>query len=181
MIQILGKGGFAKEVVAALKPLPCKMGEYAEIDAFDKKAYSLIAIGDVKARRILANKYKFEYARLCKGLLLNPDTIRFGEGTIICHGCILTTDIEIGKHVIINLNCTIGHDVKIGDFCTLSPGANISGEVTIGEDCYIGTNAVVREKISICSGVTIGAGGVVVKDIIEPGIYIGNPAKKLEK
>ena len=33
--------------------------------------------------------------------------------------------------------------------------------------------------VSICDQVVIGAGSVVTKDITEPGIYAGNPAKKL--
>lgn len=34
-------------------------------------------------------------------------------------------------------------------------------------------------KITICNFVTIGAGAVVVKDITEPGTYVGNPIKKI--
>ena len=33
--------------------------------------------------------------------------------------------------------------------------------------------------MSICSDVTIGMGGVVVKDIADAGVYIGNPLKQL--
>jgi UDP-3-O-[3-hydroxymyristoyl] glucosamine N-acyltransferase len=68
----------------------------------------------------------------------------------------------------------------IGDYVTFSPGVNVSGNVNIGDNCYIGTNAVIREKINICSDVVIGAGGVVVKDITEPGVYVGNPVKKIK-
>jgi serine acetyltransferase len=31
-----------------------------------------------------------------------------------------------------------------------------------------------------CNDVTIGMGAVVVKDITEPGIYVGNPARRLK-
>jgi len=46
---------------------------------------------------------------------------------------------------------------------------------------YFGTNSCVRQKITICDNVTIGMGGVVVKNITEPGVYIGNPVQKLVK
>lgn len=140
---------------------------------------TVIAIGDVAVRKKVADLFlMLRYAPVLFGTQYADNKI--GRGTIICPGTILTTGITIGRHVIINLNCTIGHDCVIGDFVTISPGANVSGNVTIGEGCYIGSNAVIREKISICSGVTIGAGGVVVKDITEPGVYVGSPAKRIK-
>jgi acetyltransferase-like isoleucine patch superfamily enzyme len=45
---------------------------------------------------------------------------------------------------------------------------------------YFGTNSSVRQGITICQDVVIGMGGVVVKNITESGIYVGNPATKLE-
>jgi len=33
--------------------------------------------------------------------------------------------------------------------------------------------------VSICDQAVIGAGAVVTKDITEPGVYAGNPARKL--
>jgi acetyltransferase-like isoleucine patch superfamily enzyme len=34
--------------------------------------------------------------------------------------------------------------------------------------------------VTICDQVVIGAGSVVTKNITEPGIYAGNPARKLK-
>nr|HQU73633.1 N-acetyltransferase [Calditrichia bacterium] len=33
--------------------------------------------------------------------------------------------------------------------------------------------------VRICDNVVIGAGSVVTRDITEPGIYAGNPARKI--
>jgi acetyltransferase-like isoleucine patch superfamily enzyme len=33
--------------------------------------------------------------------------------------------------------------------------------------------------VSICDGAVIGAGAVVTSDIAAPGIYAGNPARKI--
>jgi sugar O-acyltransferase (sialic acid O-acetyltransferase NeuD family) len=107
--------------------------------------------------------------------------VNIGPGTIICPGSALTTHITIGSHVLVYLNCTIGHDTIIGDFCTLSPGVNISGNVTMGSGVFVGTGAVVLERLSICDNAIIGAGAVVTKSILEPGVYVGVPAKKINK
>lgn len=106
--------------------------------------------------------------------------ITIGDGTIICAGNILTTDITIGDFVHLNLDCTVGHDSIIGDFSTISPGVHISGNVAIGKRVFIGTGAVLLEKISICDDAIIGAGAVVTRPVTEAGTYAGIPAKKIK-
>jgi acetyltransferase-like isoleucine patch superfamily enzyme len=44
----------------------------------------------------------------------------------------------------------------------------------------VGTNATIL-PVTICDQVVIGAGAVVTKDIVEPGIYAGNPARLLRR
>ena len=44
---------------------------------------------------------------------------------------------------------------------------------------WVGIGATVKNGIKICDNCLIGAGAVVVKDILNPGIYIGTPAKML--
>ena len=46
----------------------------------------------------------------------------------------------------------------------------------VGNRVSIGTNATVL-PVCICDDVVIGAGSVVTKDITQPGIYCGNPAR----
>jgi len=104
-------------------------------------------------------------------------TIKFGEGSIICPGVRITTDVVIGNHVLINLNSTIGHDVSIGDFSSIMPGSNISGNVTIGKATLIGSGAVILQGIKIGNNVIVGAGAVVTKDVLDSKTVVGVPAK----
>jgi len=48
----------------------------------------------------------------------------------------------------------------------------------IGNNVSIGTNSTIL-PVRICDNTVIGAGAVVTKDINEPGIYAGNPARKI--
>ena len=89
------------------------------------------------------------------------------------------TNIKIGSHAHLNLHTTIGHDCEIGDYFTTAPGVKVSGNCKIQECVYIGTNASIKEKISINSFVTIGLNAGVVKNITEPGIYVGTPSKRI--
>jgi acetyltransferase-like isoleucine patch superfamily enzyme len=65
-----------------------------------------------------------------------------------------------------------------------SAGAPAGGDVNLWQSTKIcnkvsiGTNATIL-PVFICDNVVIGAGSVVTKDIIESGIYAGNPAKKI--
>jgi acetyltransferase-like isoleucine patch superfamily enzyme len=48
----------------------------------------------------------------------------------------------------------------------------------IGNNVSIGSNTTVL-PVAICDDVVIGAGSVITKDITEPGVYAGNPAKMI--
>jgi len=111
---------------------------------------------------------------------VEPDTV-VGAGTMIFHRAVINTGTFLGNHVIINTGAIIEHDVIIGENTFIGPGAIISGNVTIGRDTYIGAATAVRNGVTIGDGVTIGIGAVVVKDITEPGVYVGVPAKIMQK
>ena len=55
---------------------------------------------------------------------------------------------------------------------------NLWKSTNIGNNVSIGSNATIL-PVNICDNVVIGAGSVVTKAIVESGIYLGNPAKKV--
>ena len=97
--------------------------------------------------------------------------------------CKIQSHAFICELVTIGNDCFIGHGVMfIND--TFSSGGPARGDkskwksTTIGNNVSLGSNATIM-PVSICSNVVIGAGSVVTKDITEPGIYAGNPARRL--
>jgi acetyltransferase-like isoleucine patch superfamily enzyme len=52
-------------------------------------------------------------------------------------------------------------------------------QTKVGNNVSIGSNATIL-PVSICDNAIIGAGAVITKNIDEPGVYIGNPAKVLK-
>jgi sugar O-acyltransferase (sialic acid O-acetyltransferase NeuD family) len=197
IIGIFGKGGFARElkyhIIKKYKKnikidflsdiIDKNNNNYIDINNIDIKIYNiLLATGDPNLRNELYNKYKgLNYINYIHDYnnLLDPENIIIGDGTIICAGSVLTTNIKLGLCNHINLNSTIGHDTELGNFVTCSPGANISGNCKIGNNVLIGTNSAIREHIKICDNVIIGMNSNVIKNINEPGTYVGNPLKKL--
>ena len=86
--------------------------------------------------------------------------------------------------VTIGNDCFIGHGVMFINDPFLS-GGPARGDKTkwrpvhIGNEVSIGSNATIM-PVQICDKVVIGAGAVVTKDITVPGVYAGNPARKLK-
>ncbi len=104
---------------------------------------------------------------------------RVGAGTVIFQNVTVTSNVTIGNHVIILPNSIVSHDDVIGDYTTLTGGVCISGEVQVGKLCYLGTNSSVIGHVKIGDRCLIGMGSVVLRDIPQDSVVVGNPAKPL--
>lgn len=111
--------------------------------------------------------------------------VEIQKDVIIGNNCKIQSHSFICELVNIGNNCFIGHGVVfINDL--FSEGGPAQGKkdlwksTNIGNNVSIGSNATIL-PVSICDNVVIGAGAVVTKDIKEPGVYIGNPARKMTK
>jgi acetyltransferase-like isoleucine patch superfamily enzyme len=110
--------------------------------------------------------------------------VEIQKNTIIGNDTKIQSHSFICELVNIGNNCFIGHGVMfINDlFANGGPAGGDQSKwksTIIGNHVSIGSNATIL-PVNICDNVVIGAGAVVTKDIIEPGTYIGNPAKKLK-
>jgi acetyltransferase-like isoleucine patch superfamily enzyme len=107
--------------------------------------------------------------------------------------------VEIQKDVVIGRRCRIqSHSfvcelVNIGDDTVVAHGVMFINDLfqiggpargdkslwkstRVGSHVSIGSNATIL-PVTICDHAVIGAGAVVTKDITQPGIYAGNPAR----
>ena len=208
-IVVYGAGGFAREVawlagecgktvVAFIDDNAARHGQRvndAEVMGLEQAAAKFpnvafaIGIGNPNVREAVAGKAGA--AALRPAVLIDPRVARsrwieIGEGTVICAGSTLTTNIALGRHVQVNLHCTIGHDVVMEDYVTLAPGVHVSGWVHLKRGAYVGTGATIingteAKPIVVGEGAVIGAGACVVKNV-EPGAtVVGIPAKPLSR
>jgi serine acetyltransferase len=51
---------------------------------------------------------------------------------------------------------------------------------TFGDNVVIGANSVVIGPVDICDNVLVGAMSLVNASIVEPGVYVGIPARRIE-
>jgi acetyltransferase-like isoleucine patch superfamily enzyme len=117
------------------------------------------------------------------------DDVFVGPFCEIQRGVVVGARTRVQSHsficelVEIGVDCFIGHGVKfINDkFASGGPARGrqeLWAPTRIGDRVSIGSNATIL-PVSVCADVVVGAGSVVTRDITEPGIYAGNPARRI--
>lgn len=146
----------------------------------------IVAIGDPADRRRIAERLSARGNRATR--LIHPRVecsrwVGLGEGSVLCAGVSITTNVTIGRHVHVNRDCTIGHDVMIEDFVTLSPGVQVSGHVQIDAGAFVGTGATIingsaGRPIRIGADSVVAAGACVIEDVEASSMVAGVPAQR---
>lgn len=158
-----------------------------DICRYVDKAEFMITVGFIKnpALRIkLFNKVKDAGGKLATIISPIAYVSRYatiGEGTIVMHKATICAEAKIGCNCIINTMVDVDHGAQIGNFTHLSVNVLVAGEAKIGERCFCGIGSIISNQIVIVSDVILGAGALVIKNIVESGIYIGSPSKLYSK
>lgn len=175
------KGFLDDFVVAGTEILGAKVLGRVESCAEYGDCSFIIGIGDNHIRQRIAGVYQLEYATVVHPSAVISSQVLIGSGTVVMAGCVINPRTVIGGHCIINTRAGIDHDNTLGDFVHVSPGGVTGGTVSIGSLTHIGLGACVKNNINICENVVVGAGAAVVKDIVNPGVYVGVPAKRMTR
>lgn len=109
------------------------------------------------------------FVEIQKGVCIG-DRTKVQSHSFICELVIIGSDCFIG-HGVMFINDTFEKGTPAGDPALWKP-------TIIGNHVSIGSNASIL-PVTICDQVVIGAGAVVTKNITEPGVYAGNPARKI--
>ena len=155
------------------------LGKSDDIYSFADRSVFIIGIGDNYIRKSISDKYNVTWHTA-----IHPSTnigidVTIKEGTVIMANAVINTSAKIGRHCIINTGAIVEHDNIISDYVHISPNVSLGGMVSIGDCTHIGIGANVRNNINITSNCVIGTGAAVVSDIIEDGVYVGVPARRI--
>ncbi len=158
------------------------IGNVADVHKYLEDFDIFVAVGDNKTREKIQEKLEAESASI--PVLVHPRAIigadvDLGAGTVVMAGVAINCCSRLGKGCIINTGATLDHDNVMEDYVHISPGANLAGVVRVGRGSWVGIGSAVSNNVNITSSCTVGAGAVVVKDITEPGTYVGVPARRV--
>lgn len=139
---------------------------------------AVISIGNNRIRKKIAeNNPHLNYCCLVSPRSNISKRTTIGAGTVIMMGVTINSSVKIGKHCIVNTNASVDHDCIIHDYVHISPNVGLAGNVEIGEGTHVGIGSTVIQGIKIGKWCIIGAGAVVIKDVPDYAVVVGNPAK----
>lgn len=208
ILGIYGSGGLGREVLELAKQINNIQKRWTEVIFIDdirtdnifqtSRVFSyqelkieispedieiIIAVGEPKDRKLLAEKVtsnEYTLATLIHPNINIPTSTKIGSGTVICTQSIISCDVVIGENVYIQPNVLVGHNTVIDKNSVISGLVHIAGSCHIGHEAYIGMNACIKEDSKIGNETIIGMASVVVRDIPDAVIALGNPARPMK-
>ncbi|WP_411037488.1 NeuD/PglB/VioB family sugar acetyltransferase [Shinella sp. BYT-45] len=202
-IHLFGAGGHAKVVIDALR---AAHGDGVEVAVFDDdpaRVGTAIAGVTVEPAASLAPGERFHvaigtnavrsrrFAEIAQDgarplTIVHPKgsvspSAAVGEGAFVAAFAVLGPDSTVGTGTIVNHGAIVDHDCVAGQFCHIAPRAVLGGGVTIGDRVMVGAGAVILPGLTLACDVVVGAGAVVTKSITRAGIFVGTPAREVNR
>jgi sugar O-acyltransferase (sialic acid O-acetyltransferase NeuD family) len=202
-VFLFGYSGHAYVVIESLLAAGYEIKGYFDFRKAERNPYDLEYFGfegEADAKKIVGNDLVFpsigensirkkliilfDKLELNQFVAIDPSanvskTAYLNYSTYIGKNVTVNAQAEIGKGVILNTSCIIEHECKVSEYVHIAPGAVLCGNVYVGADSFVGANSVVKQNLKISEGNVIGAGSVVVSDVKEKGIWVGNKLRKL--
>ena len=155
------------------------------INSYNKPLAVAVAVGssaDVQDISSKINNLHVDFPNIIAPSVtfLDKESVRMGEGNIICSSCLISCNVTIGNFNLMNGFIPVGHDTVIGNYNVIMPSTNISGRVSIGDRNFLGVKSTVLQCVKIGNDVRIGAGSVLMRNTKDGNLYMGNPAVKVK-
>ena len=156
-------------------------GVAENLDGINKSIEPLIiAVGNNSHRYHIAEQLSVSFTTVIHETAIIAKNTTIEEGTAVLAGAIIQTNTRIGNHVLINTGASVDHDNDIADFVHIAPKAALCGHVSVGIGTEIGVGASVIPGIRIGKWCTIGAGTVILQDVPDYAVVVGNPGKVIK-
>ena len=107
------------------------------------------------------------------------DFVEIGNNTAIDRAVMGSTWIK--KNVKIDNLVHIAHGVEIGENSLIIANAMIAGSVRMGENVWVAPSASIVDRKEIAKDAFIGMGAVVLRDVKQGDVIVGNPGKSIKK
>lgn len=164
-------------VIGSVESLP----EYME---HQKGTAIFIPLGNNERRVELLRYYEelgYDLPSFIHDSVYLHDNVFIGKSVYILPSTNVMPFTSIGDYTMISMGVNIAHHVAIAEGCFFSQGCNIGASIAIGLRAYFGMAASVMTGVeSIGANSIIGVGAVVIRDVPEKAVIVGNPGKVLK-
>lgn len=145
-----------------------------------EKLECIIAVKEPFERRLIGEKLK--EVHICLTNLIHPDAIlsddvRLGCGIFIGSQAVISPSVTVGNNSVIERNSALGHDVTVGEHSVISARTFVAGHTVVGNAVLIGAGALIKDRITIKDHSVVAIGSVVIRNVKEGKIIMGNPGK----
>lgn len=195
-IYILGAGGHAKVVIEIAEDLGYNIkGIYDQdinvnrilqypvsndIESLLQKKNVFYAIGSNYNRKLNSQKYNSADFNLIHPSSVISKSTSLGQGNVVMAGVVINSSVKVQNYCVINTSACIDHDCEIEDYAHISPNAALAGNVKVLEGAQVGVGASIKQNITIGKWSIVGAGAVVINDVPDNVVVVGNPAKVIK-
>ncbi|MFV0397455.1 MAG: hypothetical protein ACK5JU_05515 [Bacteroidales bacterium] len=117
--------------------------------------------------------------------LIHPTAIvpkgycKIGNGVLFAPLSQLSPDTTVSDNCILLPNSFLGHNSFMDEYASIATNSVVGAHVHVGKGVHIGSNATIRECVKIGDYSFVGMGAVVLEDVPEYSVVVGNPAKVL--
>lgn len=202
ILAIYGTGGLGRTLNDYIPYLTSTYDDFVFIDDFikeerfrDRQVFSfkefcskfsaydaeiVIAVGEPKYRQLLSEKIKSEGYKLGNFICNNSIVSKYakvGEGVIILPYARVQDSVILHNNVCVCDNSVVAHDSEIYENTVISANCVLSGNVLVESNVYCGLSSSVREKSKVGRNSILSMGAVIMRDVPENVIVMGNPAK----
>ena len=185
------------EIIGILDDDPSKIGQYLFLIPVLGKIYQVHAIASsyehlgvvisianptVKQRIVkrLSTILNISFPNVIHQQCWISNQVELGYGNIVYPNASINYETIIHNFVTINMNASLGHNCVLHDYTTVSPGVDIAGFTVVGQSTFLGLGCNAIQGHTIGQEVIIGAGAVLIQDVPDYAVVVGNPGKVIK-
>lgn len=113
------------------------------------------------------------------GTVVVGDDVEIGANTTIDRGRFEAT--VIGDRTKIDDGVHIAHNCRVGRDCGLAGQVALAGGAELGDGVRMGGRSGTGDHVKVAAGTVVGALAVVMRDVQEPDLLLGQPARPAKR